>query len=85
MKQISYYISLIANKCLLVLSSDDVGVARGTVLQDIRPVAGVRTDGFVKKRLWGLPCIEQLSSRKKKKTKKATSLVPGSLHRKKIH
>ena len=37
------------------LSNDDVGVTWGTVFQEIRPVDGVRIDGFVKERLWGLP------------------------------
>ena len=32
----------------------DVGVARGTVFQKIRPGAGFKTGGFVKERLGGL-------------------------------
>ena len=42
--------------CFLVcegLSTDDVGVARGTVLQEIRPCAGFKTDHFVKEKLGG--------------------------------
>ena len=30
------------------LSNDDVGVARGTVFQEIRPGAGFKTGNFVK-------------------------------------
>ena len=45
-------------KCVPVckgLSNDDVGVATGTVLQEIRPGAGFKTDDFVKENLGGLP------------------------------
>ena len=34
------------------LSNDDVGVARGTVFQEIRPGAGFKTGDFVEKS-WG--------------------------------
>ena len=36
-------------------SNDDVGVARDTVFQEVRPGAGFKTGDFVKKRLGGLP------------------------------
>ena len=35
------------------LSIDVVGVARGTVFQEIRPVAGVKTGDFVSKKSLG--------------------------------
>ena len=35
------------------LSNDDVGVAMGTVFQEIRPGAGSKTGDFVKKRWRG--------------------------------
>ena len=35
------------------LSTDDVGVARGTVFREIRPWAGFKTDDFVKEKLGG--------------------------------
>ena len=37
------------------LSNDDVGVARGTIFQEIRPGAGFKTGDFVKEKLGGLP------------------------------
>ena len=37
------------------LSNDDVGTARGTVFQGLRPRAGVKTGDFVKEKLGGLP------------------------------
>ena len=37
------------------LSTDDVGVARGTVFQEIRPWAGFKTGDFVQNKLGGLP------------------------------
>ena len=43
--------------CFLVrkgLSTDDVGVARGTVFPEIRPWAGFKTGDFVKEKLGGL-------------------------------
>ena len=42
-------------KGLLVLSNDDVGVAGGTVFQEVRPGAGFRTGAFVKEKFGGLP------------------------------
>ena len=36
-------------------SNDDVGVARGTVFQEVRPGPGFKTDDFVKEKLGGLP------------------------------
>ena len=36
------------------LSNNDVGVARGTVFQEVRPGAGFKTGDFVKERLGGL-------------------------------
>ena len=36
------------------LSNDDVGVARGTVFQEIRPGAGFKTGDFGKDKLGGL-------------------------------
>ena len=44
--------------CSLVckeISEDDVGVARGTVSQETRPGAGLKTGDFVKEKLGGLP------------------------------
>ena len=45
--------------CCLVcrgLSSDDVGVARSAVFQEVRPTgAGLKTSDFVKEKLRGLP------------------------------
>ena len=38
-----------------VLSNDDVEVARGTVRQQMRPGAGVKTGDFVKEKLGWLP------------------------------
>ena len=38
-----------------VLSEDDVGMARGTVSQEIRQGAGLKTGDFVKEKLGGLP------------------------------
>ena len=35
------------------LSNDDVGVARGAVLQELRPGAGFKTGGFVEEKLGG--------------------------------
>ena len=35
------------------LSTDDVGVAKSTVLQDTRPRAGFKTRRFRKKKSWG--------------------------------
>ena len=37
------------------LSNEDVGDARGTVFQEIRPRAGFKTDDFVEQKLGGLP------------------------------
>ena len=37
------------------LSSDDVGGARGTVFQEIRPGAGFKTGDFVQEKLGRLP------------------------------
>ena len=37
------------------LSNDDIEVAAGTVLQEIRPGAGFKTGDFVKETLGGLP------------------------------
>ena len=37
------------------LSTDDVGVAKGIVFQEIRPWAGFKTSDFVKETLGGLP------------------------------
>ena len=42
-------------KGLLVLSNDDVGVAGGTVYQEIWPGAAFQTGDFVEKKLGGLP------------------------------
>ena len=36
------------------ISNDDVGVAKGTVFQEIRPWAGFKTGDFVKEKLGGL-------------------------------
>ena len=38
---------------LVLLSNDDVGVARGTVLQEVRPGAGFKTGDFVQEKLGG--------------------------------
>ena len=38
----------------VVLSNHDVGVARGTVFQEIRPGAGLKTGDFVEEKLGGL-------------------------------
>ena len=35
------------------LSTDDVGVAKGTVFQEIRPRAGFKTGDFIHKKSWG--------------------------------
>ena len=52
MKKISSCNSLVAKEGP---SSDDLGVgARGTVFQEIRPGAGVKTGDFVKEKLGGL-------------------------------
>ena len=40
---------------LLLLSNDDVGMARGTVVREIRPGAGFGSSDFVKEKLGGLP------------------------------
>ena len=37
------------------LSNDDVGAARSTVFQEVRPGAGSKTGDFVKEKLGGLP------------------------------
>ena len=37
------------------LLNDDVGVARGTMFQEIRPGAGFKTGDFVEEKLGGLP------------------------------
>ena len=37
------------------LSNDDVGVATGTVCQDIRPEAGFETGELIEEKLGGLP------------------------------
>ena len=37
------------------LSNDDVGVARGTLFEEIRPDAGFKTDDFVKENWGGIP------------------------------
>ena len=37
------------------LSIDDVGVAKGTVLEEMRPRAAFKSGDFVKKTLGGLP------------------------------
>ena len=37
------------------LSHNDVGVARGTVFQGVRPGAGFKTGDFVEEKLGGLP------------------------------
>ena len=37
------------------LLNDDVGVARGTVFQEIRPGAGFKTSDSVQEKLGGLP------------------------------
>ena len=44
------------------LSNDDVGVARGTVFQEIRPIAGFKTGGFAKEKLGGLPYNDSLDN-----------------------
>ena len=45
------------------LSNDDVGVARGTVFQEVRPGAGFKTGGFVEEMLGGVTaerlCVHQ--------------------------
>ena len=38
-----------------VLSKDDVGVGRGSVVEEIQPGAGFETGDFVKEGLGGLP------------------------------
>ena len=42
------------------LSNDDVGEARGTVFQKIRPGAGFETGDFVKEKLGGGATVERL-------------------------
>ena len=37
------------------LSNDDVGVARGTVFQEVRPGDGLKISDFVGEKLGGLP------------------------------
>ena len=37
------------------LSNDDVGLARDTAFQEIRPEAGFKTGDFFKEKLAGLP------------------------------
>ena len=39
----------------LLSADDDVGVAKGTVFQEIRPWAGFQTGDFAKEKLGGLP------------------------------
>ena len=44
--------------CFLVgkiRSNEDVGAARGSVFQELRPGAGFKTGDFIKERLGGLP------------------------------
>ena len=48
------YISMHFRRCK-GLSNNDIEVAGGTVLQEIRPGAGVRTGYFVEEKLGGLP------------------------------
>ena len=43
------------------LSNDDVGAARGSVFQEIRPGAGFKTVGFVEEKLGGLPWNDSLA------------------------
>ena len=50
MKSISSQFFLFAK----VQSNDDLGVAKGTISQQIRPWAGFKTDEFVKEKLEGL-------------------------------
>ena len=52
MKIVYHYTFLCAKEGL---SNDDVGVARGTVFQAIRPGAGFKTGDFVTEKLGGLP------------------------------
>ena len=47
MKNTFIYIYFLVCKGLLLLSNDDVGVARGTAFQEIRPGAGFKTGDFV--------------------------------------
>ena len=42
-------------KIFFKISNDDVGVARGTVCQEIRPGAGFKTGDFVEEKLGRLP------------------------------
>ena len=51
MKKLSSRIFLCAKKGL---SNDDVGVARGSVFQALRPGAGFKTGDFVGEKLGGL-------------------------------
>ena len=47
--------------CFLVregLSTDDVGVAKGTVFQEVRSWAGFKTADFVKEKLGGGATVE---------------------------
>ena len=47
------HVFVFAKEGLLVpveLSNDDVGVARGTVFEEIRPAAGLKTGDFVKEK-----------------------------------
>ena len=53
------------SSCSLAINSerlwnDGVGVARGTVLQEIRPGAGFKTGDFVKEKLGGATAVERL-------------------------
>ena len=43
-----FFAYFLACKGLVLLSNDDVGVARGTVFQNMRPGAGFKTGNFVK-------------------------------------
>ena len=47
--------SCIVWKELLLLSNYDVGVARGTILQEIRPGTGFKNGDFVQENKGGLP------------------------------
>ena len=45
------------------LSNDDVGAARGTAFQEIRPWAGLKTGDFVEEKLGARATVERLKRR----------------------
>ena len=54
------------------LSNDDVGAARGTIFQEIRPGAGFKTGDFVKEMLGGAT-VERLQPQEQNVVKNTTT------------